>query len=125
MQDSQYTIQLCHDDVVKLQNEGEQVHLSHPLFRMDEFEQRIKAEVLGIHISDLENPSAYTKPKLNWLEDGVDCEALVARQGKWQNGKIRIKLSIEFIPEPSTELFKPESVSSESPLDDIRQSFER
>lgn len=125
MQDSHHTIQLCQDDVIKLQKEGERIHLSNSLFRIDEFEQHIKAGVLGIHISDIKKPSAYTKPKLNWLEDGVDCEALVARQGKWQNGKIRIKLSVEFIPEPSTEVLQPEAINSESPLDDIRQSLDQ
>ena len=121
MENSQPIIYLCGDDVVKLQNEGEQIHLASPLFRMDEFEQRIKAEILGLSVSNLTDPSVYAKPKLQWLEDGVSCETLVARQGKWQTGKIKIKLSVEFIPDAITEPARAESASSESPLDDIRR----
>ncbi|MBD2580223.1 KGK domain-containing protein [Oscillatoria sp. FACHB-1406] len=49
-------------------------------------------------------------------ERGVDVEILKLKDPRWQKGKIRMKLVVEFIPD------EPEKVESESPLDDIRQA---
>lgn len=46
------------------------------------------------------------------FNNDMDCEILKAGSQGWQKGKIRIKVTLEFIPD------EPEPI--ESPLDDIR-----
>ena len=57
------------------------------------------------------------KTNNKWLLDGKDCEILQVGSNGWKKGKIRLKLSLEFIPD------EPEMNEIESPLDDIRQSI--
>ena len=58
-----------------------------------------------------------------WLDDGMDCEILKIGAKGWQKGKIRIRVSVEFIPdEPEIEQ-TPEITQPESPLDDIRRKI--
>ena len=52
-----------------------------------------------------------------WLTEGKDCEILQVGSNGWKKGKIRLKVSLEFIPD------EPEINEIESPLDDIRQSM--
>jgi hypothetical protein len=51
-----------------------------------------------------------------WFYQGQECEILRAGSKGWQKGKIKINVTLEFIPD------KPEQMS---PLDDIRQELER
>jgi len=56
-----------------------------------------------------------------WFDKGLDCEILKVGAKGWQKGKIRIKVTLEFIPdEPEIEQ-TPEITQPESPLDDIRR----
>ncbi|WP_107669195.1 KGK domain-containing protein [Cyanothece sp. BG0011] len=48
---------------------------------------------------------------------GQNCEILQVGSNGWKKGKIRLKVSLEFIPD------EPEIKEIESPLDDIRQSM--
>ncbi|EAZ90202.1 KGK domain-containing protein [Crocosphaera chwakensis] len=48
---------------------------------------------------------------------GQNCEILQIGSNGWKKGKIRLKVSLEFIPD------EPEIKKIESPLDDIRQSM--
>jgi len=50
-----------------------------------------------------------------WFDEGVDCEILKPAAKGWQPGKLRIKITLEFIPD------EPEIIESESPLDDLRR----
>ena len=52
-----------------------------------------------------------------WLKDGEKCEILKANSLGWQTGifKLRINLSLEFIPDELRE--------NVSPLDDVRQEI--
>ncbi len=52
-----------------------------------------------------------------WFNDGEKCEILKAGSQGWQKGKIKINITLEFIPD------EPESI--ESPLDDVRQEIEQ
>ncbi|MEG3439085.1 KGK domain-containing protein [Pannus brasiliensis CCIBt3594] len=53
-----------------------------------------------------------------WMGDGVRCEALKLGSQKWQKGKIKIRVSVEFYPDEPEVIEEPPS-----PLDDIRQSM--
>lgn len=85
----------------------------------DKLVERLKNS--GIQSVEIYSTSkGYTKSyKTNnkWLLDGKDCEILQVGSNGWKKGKIRLKLSLEFIPD------EPEMNEIESPLDDIRQSI--
>jgi KGK domain len=53
----------------------------------------------------------------SWFDQGVKCEILRAGSQGWQKGKIKINVSLEFIPD------EPEVI--ESPLDDVRQELKQ
>lgn len=52
-----------------------------------------------------------------WFQQGEECEILRAGSQGWQKGKIKINVSLEFIPD------EPEVI--ESPLDDVRQEIDK
>lgn len=51
----------------------------------------------------------------SWFNQGGECEILRAGSQGWQKGQIKIKVTLEFIPD------EPEVI--ESPLDDVRQEI--
>jgi hypothetical protein len=51
----------------------------------------------------------------SWI-DGIDCELL--QDGLEKKGKIRLKVTIEFVPD---DIDKDSLIEGRSPLDDIRQ----
>ena len=52
-----------------------------------------------------------------WFTDGIDCEILKVGSIGWEKGKVRLKVSLEFIAD------EPEEIEPESPLDDIRKTI--
>ena len=58
-----------------------------------------------------------TSTEIDWYQTGKDCEILQVGSNGWKKGKIRLKVSLEFIPD------EPEMKRIESPLDDIRKSM--
>lgn len=50
-----------------------------------------------------------------WFYEGEDCEILSAGSPGWQKGKIKINVTLEFIPDEVEE--------NQSPLDDVRQEI--
>ncbi|BAZ44135.1 hypothetical protein NIES4102_11410 [Chondrocystis sp. NIES-4102] len=50
-----------------------------------------------------------------WFTDGEECEILRAGSSGWQKGKIKVNITLEFIPDTATE--------NSSPLDDLRQEI--
>ncbi|MFB6276775.1 MAG: KGK domain-containing protein [Halothece sp.] len=54
---------------------------------------------------------------VQWFDEGIDCKIMRAYDAKgWRNGKIRLKLNIEF------ELWEEREDESESPLDHFRDN---
>jgi hypothetical protein len=49
-----------------------------------------------------------------WFEEGVDCKILKAGDSGWRQGKLKINVTVEFIPD------EPEIPEYQSPLDEIR-----
>jgi hypothetical protein len=59
-----------------------------------------------------------------WFNSGKECELL--KEGKkWQKGKLRIQLTLEFVPDESIEENDDQEIDNiiESPLDEIRQQL--
>lgn len=54
-----------------------------------------------------------------WFADGIECEVLQPNSSGWQKGKVRINVSLEFLPDP---LEGQEPDPEASPLDWLRQS---
>lgn len=52
------------------------------------------------------------------LGEGVDCQILKAGASGWKKGRIKINISVEFIPD------EPETNQYQSPLDEIRQELQ-
>jgi hypothetical protein len=69
----------------------------------------------GVHIKLNEDANF-----IEWVKDGIECEAMTANGSGWIKGKVRFCL--EFIPDPVPE---PEEIlikkEPESPLDEFRQ----
>ncbi|AFY40708.1 KGK domain-containing protein [Nostoc sp. PCC 7107] len=59
--------------------------------------------------------SKYYKQYQKWFTEGIECEILKLGAKAWQPGKIRIKVTLEFIPD------EPKITEPESPLDDLRR----
>jgi len=62
--------------------------------------------------SDLKN----TNKLYSWFFDGEECEILKAGSDGWKKGKLKVKVTLEFIPD------EPEK--NQSPLDDVRQQID-
>ena len=55
--------------------------------------------------------------KINqWFDSGVDCKILQAGSSGWKSGKLKINVTVEFIPDPPPTI--------ESPLDEIRREIQ-
>ena len=52
-----------------------------------------------------------------WFNQGENCEILRAGSKGWEKGKLRINVTLEFIPDETEE--------NKSPLDDVRQEIDR
>ena len=50
-----------------------------------------------------------------WFTKGIDCEILQLGSESWEKGRLKINISVEFIPD--------EVEKTESPLDDVRQEI--
>ncbi|WLT37121.1 hypothetical protein NON20_13995 [Synechocystis sp. B12] len=53
-----------------------------------------------------------------WFDDGAECRILRAGADGWKKGRVKINVSVEFIPD------EPEVNEYQSPLDEIRQEMQ-
>ena len=68
-------------------------------------------DTIGDYISEIsEFENSYS-----WFFNGEECEILRAGSKGWQKGKLKVKVTLEFIPDKSEE--------TRSPLDDVRQEL--
>lgn len=61
-----------------------------------------------------------SEPYTSFFTGGIDCEILQIGSQGWKKGKVRFKISVEFIPD-EPESVEMRSQNSDSSLDDIRQ----
>jgi hypothetical protein len=96
--------------------EADKILLSQLMFTPSQLIAQIKF-VLNRHAGNRTNENLE-----RWLSEGVDCATLKFGSKGWQQGKVRIKLAIEFCPdEPEIA----ETTQPESPLDDLRQMINK
>ncbi len=80
------------------------------------YSQDIKIEPV-IYIDEKE-----VNNSLNWFNEGISCEVLKTDGQGWQSGKMRLKVTLEFISDQleKKEVQEKESSTSQSPLNDLR-----
>ena len=68
-------------------------------------------------VDHLNHKGIKTKGKREeWFNSGVDCKILQAGSSGWKSGKLKINVTVEFIPDPPPTI--------ESPLDEIRREIQ-
>lgn len=53
---------------------------------------------------------------MDWFDAGVECKILQAGSSGWKQGKLKINVTVEFIPDPPQLM--------ESPLDEVRREIQ-
>jgi hypothetical protein len=110
--------QISNDDVVGCDNG------THKIARLIQvikeiFTHKINAEMYStLTPYDIKILSSSNNDKgRSWFDRGVSCEVLKVGAQSWQKGKIRLNISLEFIPDETIDN------SSKSELDDLRQAI--
>ncbi len=70
------------------------------------------------HDFESQNISISDQMALELLGAGTDSEILKITSGGWKKGKLKLKISLEFIPEPT------DPSEYQSPLDEIRREIQ-
>ncbi|MGB3532792.1 MAG: KGK domain-containing protein [Microcoleaceae cyanobacterium] len=82
-----------------------------------------KLNLIELNIYHGNDMQLRTNSNHEWFDIGKECELL--KEGKrWQKGKLRLKLTLEFIPDEPEENANHEIDNiTDSPLDEIRQQL--
>ncbi len=97
------------------------------------FDQLVKSKDLKFALDDsfgepiqkrlvehLKHRGIETKDKREiWFDKGAKCQILSAGANGWKKGRVKINVSVEFIPDD------PEPSQYQSPLDEIRQEIDQ
>lgn len=59
--------------------------------------------------------SKFYRQANRWFDEGIDCEVLKPGTKGWQKGKLKLKVTLEFVPD------EPNINEQDSPLDDLRR----
>ncbi|BAZ52923.1 hypothetical protein NIES4103_55880 [Nostoc sp. NIES-4103] len=104
-------LQECNDDDV--------VASKDKLFKLGKFREAVNYafthRVINTITGALQERKLPTPNIQELLGDGLDCEILKIGSKGWQQGKLRIKVTLELIPDD------PSTTEPESPLDDLRR----
>ncbi|MCT7989675.1 KGK domain-containing protein [Laspinema olomoucense] len=115
------------DEVVLLKNEQCKILIAQPTFRARELTQEAIA-ILKANDPFVNN--FWSKHQEPWITEGVPAKTLRYGAKTWQEGKVRMRIIVEFCPdEPEVEeIAGPQELESlsetESPLDDIRRMID-
>ena len=71
------------------------------------------------HISRKQVQLSAQEKNTDWFTQGIDCQILKAGSDGWKKGKLKINISVEFIPD------EPEIPEYQSPLDEIRREMQQ
>ncbi len=99
----------CEEAVLSLEDSKQRVLIYDPMFKAAKLLLEMRSRVIDIYSHHWQEESA--QPKKRWLSDGVRCE-LLKPGGRWQSGKIRMRICLEFCPDEPV-----------SPLDNIPQQM--
>lgn len=102
------TIENQHD-VVKFIEQRPHNIIPESMFEIEDLERIFESKLIGISPEQWDNDSYNDRKK--YVNEGLEAKYLNLNLGKWQKGKVRIKVYLEFCPDED---------SIESPLDDFR-----
>jgi hypothetical protein len=119
MNDNQFKPTIGEEDVISLKNcSPNNVIMYNHTLKVKQAIRYCLMKILEVSkFSDLENNDSY-KPRMKWIDEGLECEVLNLGANQWKKGKVRIKVSFEFCPD------EPEISEYESPLDEIRREMQ-
>ena len=109
-------LQNCRDDDV--------IILSNKLCKLgdltDQFDKFLSSTISCSLRNDFESQNILISDQmaLELLSDGTDAEILKIASDGWKKGKLKIKVTLEFIPEPA------DPSEYQSPLDEIRREIQ-
>ncbi len=110
MEDNWYLQECSNDDVISSKEK---------LFKLGRFRDALNYaftnRVINIINGAFQEKKLPTPNTQELLDSGLDCEILKVGSKGWQPGKLKIKITLEFIPD------EPEIIKPESPLDDLRR----
>ncbi len=118
-------MELEYNDYVKNLNDDDILEQNEKVFKFGKVKQVLQEAFDYTMPSTLINHNTskkldlYAKESFYWFKQGVDCRILKAGSNGWQKGKLKLKVTIEFIPD------EPEISDYESPLDDIRREIQQ
>ena len=92
------------------ENKREQVFIPHPMFKVKDLIKTIQCRLLNIDINRFHENNENINHRKKWITKGIHSEVLQLGNHQWKKGKLRINVTVEFIPD-----------EVESPLDDVRQ----
>lgn len=99
------------------ENLPNRVVTSNPTTKVQAIINNLICRILDVsRLTELDNRHYKTRKK--WIEQGINCERLNPGDPQWKKGKVRIKVTVEFVPD------EPESSDYQSPLDEIRQEMQ-
>ncbi len=116
------------EEVVVVKENYQKILIGQPTFRTRELTQQA-IQVLKTNDSFVVN-KCWSNHQESWVHGGVKAKVLKYGARDWQEGKIRMRIIVEFCPdEPEVEEIEEppelESVSEpESPLDEIRRMID-
>jgi len=86
---------------------------------MQVFQKYLRSKYLDINVGIDESDST-REPVWKWVREGVDCDLLRLGASQWQKGKLKISVSLEFVPDSSEEAEILNQESFANPLDEFR-----
>jgi hypothetical protein len=116
------------DEVVVVKENYQKILIGQPTFRPRELSQKA-IQILSIH-DEFSANTGWNRNQLPWVTEGVNAKVLRYGAKTWQEGKVRMRIVVEFCPdEPEVEeiavLQEAESLSEpHSPLDEIRRMID-
>ena len=114
MNGNQFKPTIGEEDVISLENNSPDnvVMYNHTLKVRDILTYCISKILQVSSFNDLQKDGY--KPRTQWINEGLECEVLNIGSDRWKQGKVRIKITLEFCPDES------EIPEYESPLDESR-----
>jgi hypothetical protein len=116
---------LEYNDYVKNLRDDDILEQNDKVFKFDQVKKTLQTAFDSVIPSALINHNTsqkvdiYARSQNHWFSEGVDCRILKAGSNGWQKGKLKLKVTIEFIPD------EPEIPEYQSPLDEIRREMQQ
>jgi hypothetical protein len=116
------------EEVVVLKNDYCKILIGQPTFRIRELTER--AIFMLKRTDSILSKDGWNRNQEPWVTEGVQAKTLRYGAENWQEGKVRMRIIVEFCPNDpgAEEIAGPQELESvsepESPLDEIRRMID-